>query len=111
MDRVLDLTAFVFQVYRRSLAEGEQLGSEDLEKMRKDDWRTLPDSIVFAATDLEGRYLATIRIMEKGKALLPVERDFGLDVWGVVRSGALWPIASLKSGDWPRMPGPWRKPD
>lgn len=75
-----EINSFVFEVYRRAFSgEHGQMNERDRLAMLTDDFRTGHNSRILIARSTQGEILATVRIIRRAGAPLPMERDFGLD--------------------------------
>jgi hypothetical protein len=97
VDRVPDVTKFVFEVYFDRFSKEYQWEGE-YEKLDNDDKAALWDSTIYGALDNEGSILATIRTIERRKQPLPIERDFNVDVFQVCDDKNLVPNRIFEGG-------------
>jgi hypothetical protein len=96
-ERAIETTRFVFGVYfdlfsRKYEWEGE------FEKMVLDDQDTMAHSTIYGAISRENDLLATIRIIEKSDQLLPIEKDFNLNVFDICREKNIYPNRIFEIG-------------
>lgn len=87
-DRAEEMTAFVFEVYFNLFSKKYGWDGE-FDRMRAGDRDTLTSSTIYAAIALN-LILATIRVIEKGCGrALPLEKDFGIDVFEICKSAGI----------------------
>jgi len=97
VDRVPDVTQFVFEVYFNRFSK-EYHWEGEYEKLESDDNAVLWDSTIYAALDKEESILATIRTIERRGHPLPIERDFKVDVFQVCDDINLVPNRIFEGG-------------
>lgn len=96
-DRAMETTRFVFEVYYDLFSKKYEWEGE-YEKMALDDQATMVHSTIYGAVSRENDLLATIRIIEKSDQLLPIERDFNLNVFNLCREKNIKPNRIFEIG-------------
>jgi hypothetical protein len=96
-DRAMETTRFVFDVYFDLFSRKYEWDGE-YEKMVLDDQATMVNSTIYAAFSRENELLATIRIIKKLDQLLPVEKDFNLNVFDICREKNINPNRIFEIG-------------
>ncbi|MBI1823372.1 MAG: hypothetical protein HY200_08940 [Nitrospirae bacterium] len=96
-DKSVETTRFVFEVYFELFSKKYEWEGE-FEKMVRDDQDTLIHSTIYGAYSHENSLLATIRIIEKSDQLLPIEKDFNLNILEVCREQNIQPNRIFEIG-------------